>query len=94
VNGGAGNRVSFTLDGWEEYTAWQTEDKRTIKKINQLIRDIVRNGNQGIGHPEPLKGNLSGYWSREIDEKNRLVYKPLDGGKVLIAHCNGHYGDT
>jgi toxin YoeB len=85
--------VSFTLDGWEEYTAWQTEDKRTIKKINQLIRDIIRNGNGGIGHPEPLKGNLSGYWSREIDEKNRLTYKLLHDGKVLIVHCNGHYSE-
>jgi toxin YoeB len=85
--------VSFTLDGWEEYTAWQTEDKRTIKKINKLIRDIIRNGNAGIGHPEPLKGNLAGYWSREIDEKNRLTYKLLDDGKILIIHCNGHYSD-
>ncbi|MDR1069822.1 MAG: Txe/YoeB family addiction module toxin [Gracilibacteraceae bacterium] len=69
----------------------QTDDKRTIKKINKLIRDIIRNGNAGIGHPEPLKGNLSGYWSREIDEKNRLTYKLLDDGKILIVHCNGHY---
>ena len=87
------DKLSFTLDGWDEYTAWQTEDKRTLKKINQLITDIIRNGNEGIGHPEPLKGNLTGYWSREIDEKNRLLYKIMDSGKVLIAHCNGHYGD-
>ena len=87
------DKISFTLDGWDEYTAWQTEDKRTLKKINQLIIDIIRNGNNGIGHPEPLKGNLSGYWSREIDEKNRITYKILDNGKVLIAHCNGHYSD-
>ena len=86
-------KLSFTLDGWDEYTAWQTEDKRTLKKINNLVADILRNGNEGIGHPEPLKGNLSGYWSREIDEKNRLIYKTLDNGKVLIAHCNGHYDD-
>jgi toxin YoeB len=88
------DNVGFTLDGWEEYTAWQTEDKRTIKKINKLIRDIIRNGNDGIGHPEALKGNLSGYWSREIDDKNRLIYKLLDDGKILIVHCNGHYSDT
>jgi toxin YoeB len=94
VTDGSGDRVSFTLDGWEEYTAWQTEDKRVIKKINNLVRDIIRNGNEGIGHPEPLRGNLSGYWSREIDEKNRLVYMPTDDGKILIVHCNGHYGDT
>ena len=87
------NNLSFTLDGWDEYTAWQTQDKRTLKKINQLILDILRNGHEGIGHPEPLKENLSGYWSRTIDEKNRLTYKILDDGKILIAHCNGHYGD-
>jgi toxin YoeB len=94
VTDGGGDCVSFTLDGWEEYTVWQTEDKRTLKKINQLIRDIARNGNDGLGHPEPLRGNLSGYWSREIDEKNRLLYKLLDGGKILIVHCHGHYSDT
>ena len=87
------DNVSFTLDGWEEYIAWQSEDKRIIKKINQLIKDIIRNGNTGIGHPEPLKHELSGYWSREIDEKNRLTYKILDNGNVLIAHCKGHYKD-
>lgn len=87
------DNLSFTLDGWDEYTAWQTEDKRTLKKINQLIKDTIRNGNTGIGNPEPLKHELSGYWSRTIDEKNRLVYKILDDGKILIAHCNGHYGD-
>ena len=87
------DNLSFTLDGWEEYTAWQAEDKRTLKKINHLIKDILRNADTGIGHPEPLRGNLSGYWSREIDEKNRLVYKMLENGKVLIAHCNGHYND-
>jgi toxin YoeB len=58
-----------------------------------MIKDIVRNGNVGIGHPEPLTGNLSGFWSREIDEKNRLIYKIYDDGRVLIAHCNGHYAD-
>ena len=87
------DKLSFTLDGWDEYTAWQAEDKRTLKKINNLIADILRNGNKGIGHPEQLKGNLSGYWSREIDEKNRLIYKILDNGKVVVAHCNGHYDD-
>jgi toxin YoeB len=88
------DNVSFTLNGWDEYMAWQAEDRRTIKKINQLIRDIIRNGNDGIGHPEPLKGNLAGYWSREIDEKNRLTYKLLSDGRILVVHCNGHYSDT
>ena len=69
------DKVSFTMNGLEDYIYWQTQDKRTLKKINQLIRDIIRNGYTGIGHPEPLKENLSGYWSREIDEKNRLLYR-------------------
>ena len=61
--------ISFTLDGWNEYTALQKEDKRSIKKINALIKDILRNGNTGIGHPEALKHGLQGFWSRTIDEK-------------------------
>ncbi|MCL2204792.1 MAG: Txe/YoeB family addiction module toxin [Defluviitaleaceae bacterium] len=85
--------LGFSLRGFNEYTQWQIEDKRTLKKINQLIRDIIRNGNEGIGHPEPLKGNLAGYWIREIDEKNRLVYQILDGGRVEIYQCKGHYND-
>jgi len=88
------DKVSFTLDGLEEYIKWQTEDKRTLKKINQLIKDIIRNGcEKGIGHPEPLRANLSGYYSRTIDEKNRLIYKQMDNGNILIVHCNGHYFD-
>ena len=88
------DNLGFTLAGWEEYTAWQAEDKRTLRKINHLIiKDVLRNADTGIGHPEPLRGDLSGYWSRKIDEKNRLIYKILEDGKILIAHCNGHYGD-
>ena len=85
--------VGFSLDGLEQYIFWQTEDKRTLKRINRLIADIVRNGNEGIGHPEPLKHDLSGKWSREIDEQNRLVYQILDNDKIVIFHCRGHYGD-
>ena len=87
------DNVGFSIRGFNEYTEWQTEDKRTLKKINQLIRDIIRNGNEGIGHPESLKGNLAGYWSREIDEKNRLVYQILNDGRVEICQCKGHYSD-
>jgi toxin YoeB len=58
-----------------------------------LIEDILRNGYTGIGHPEPLKGNLSSYWSREIDEKNRIVYRLLDNGNAEIIKCKGHYYD-
>ena len=79
-------------DAWEDYVYWQTQDKKTLKKINALIKDIDRNGYEGIGKPEPLTGNWSGYWSRRIDEKNRLVYKIVDG-TIRIAQCRTHYGD-
>ena len=65
-------------DAWEDYLYWQTQDKKTLKRINSLIKDIDRNGYDGIGKPEPLTGNWSGYWSRRIDESNRLIYKLVD----------------
>ena len=77
---------------WEEYLEWQSEDKKTLKKINTLIKDIQRNGNKGIGKPEPLKSELEGWWSRRIDEKNRLVYK-IGVDTLIIASCKGHYDD-
>lgn len=79
-------------DAWLEYLSWQEQDKKTLKRINRLIRDIQRNPFDGIGHPEPLSGNLSGWWSRRIDEKNRIVYKP-DGNTIIILSCKGHYSD-
>jgi len=85
--------IIFTVEGLEDYIFWQAEDKKTINKINKLIRDIIRNGHEGIGHPEPLKGDLSGKWSREIDKKNRLTYIIHDGNKVEIFNCKGHYSD-
>jgi len=85
--------VGFSTDGLQDYIYWQTEDKRTLKKINSLISDIIRNGNTGIGHPELLKGDLSGKWSREIDEKNRLIYRILNDERVVIYQCRGHYSD-
>jgi toxin YoeB len=85
--------VGFSNDGLEHYFYWQGQDRRTLKKINQLILDIVRNGNEGLGHPEPLKHDLTGKWSREIDDGNRLVYKILDDNRVEIYHCRGHYND-
>jgi len=85
--------VGFSMDGLQDYIYWQTEDKRTLKKINSLISDIIRNGNTGIGHPELLKGDLSGKWSREIDEKNRLIYRILNNERVVIYQCRGHYSD-
>jgi len=84
--------VSFTLEGLGDYIYWQAQDKRTLKKINQFIADIIRNGNTGIGHPEPLKHGLSGKWSRTVDEKNRLTYMIHDD-RIEIFNCKGHYGD-
>ena len=78
-------------DAWEDYLYWQSQDKKTLKRINLLIKDIERNGClQGIGQPEALKGNLSGEFSRRIDDVNRLVYHE-ENGKIYIAHCRGHY---
>jgi len=81
----------FSDVGWADYVYWQTHDKKTLRRINALLQDIERNGNQGIGNPELLKC-LSGYWSRRINEKDRLVYK-IANGEVLIAQCRTHYGD-
>ena len=75
---------------WEDYCYWQTQDKKTLKRINLLLKDIDRNGYDGIGKPEPLTGDLSGYWSRRIDEYNRIVYK-ITGDIILIAQCGSHY---
>lgn len=66
------SKIIFYELAWEQYLYWQTQDKKFIKKLNKLLADIDRNGNNGLGHPEPLKGNLAGWWSREIDEKNRV----------------------
>lgn len=85
------NKV-FADTGWEDYLYWQTEDKKTIKKINQLINDIARNGNEGLGKPEPLSGNLSGFWSRRINDKDRLIYR-IDDNNIYILACRYRYGD-
>ena len=77
---------------WEDYIYWQTQYKKTLKKINMLIKDIQRDRYDGIGKPEPLKENMSGWWSRRIDEENRIVYKEKDGA-IIIASCKGHYED-
>lgn len=77
---------------WNDYLYWQQQDKKTLKRINLLIKDIERNGNTGIGKPEALKENLSGFWSRRIDDHNRLVYKIInEGADIQIAQCKGHY---
>ena len=82
----------FTENGWIDYVYWQTEDRKTLKKINSLIKDIERNGNCGKGKPEPLVGNLSAYWSRRINDKDRLIYKIVDED-IYILSCRFHYGD-
>lgn len=80
-------------DAWDNYIKLQTINKKMVKKINDLLKDIERNGAlKGIGNPEPLKGNLSGYYSRQINEKDRLIYKFIDD-KLYIAQCKGHYND-
>jgi len=78
-------------EAWGDYLYWQEQDKKTLKKINSLIKSIERNGeNQGLGKPEVLKGNMSGFYSRRIDEKNRLVYRVVDD-VIEIVTCREHY---
>lgn len=83
-------RLAWYEDAWDDYVWWQAQDKKTLKRINALIRDAQRSPYEGIGKPEPLKNNLSGWWSRRIDESNRLVYKVQDG-LLIIAECRTHY---
>ena len=77
---------------WEDYLYWQTQDKKTLKKINKLLQDIERNGYNGIGKPEPLKGDLSGFWSVQIDVKNRIVFR-IEDNRLEITQCGSHYQD-
>ena len=84
---------SFTDIGWEDYLYWQTEGRKTLRKINTLLKDIERNGNEGIGKPEPLTGDLSGFWSRRINQKDRLIYA-LEMNQIIIIACRYHYDDT
>jgi addiction module toxin, txe/yoeB family len=79
-------------EAWEDYVYWQTQDKRTLKKINKLLNDIDRNGYKCTGKPEPLIGNLTGYWSVRIDEKNRIVFR-IEGDNLEIMQCGKHYRD-
>lgn len=83
-------KILWHENAWDDYCAWQTQNKKTLKKLNDLIKDIQRSPFDGIGKPEPLKENLSGWWSRRIDDTNRIVYKQ-DGDNIIIAACKGHY---
>ena len=84
------NNIAFTNKAWEEYCYWQLQDKKTLKRINLLLEDIQRNSFIGLGKTEPLKNSLSGFWSRRIDETNRLVYC-INNEEVRIIQCRGHY---
>ena len=83
-------KLQWDYDAWTDYVYWQAQDKKILKRINLLINDILRNPYDGIGKPEALKDNLSGLWSRRIDEKNRIVYI-VEENTVIIISCIGHY---
>lgn len=85
-------KIVFTEQAWQDYLYWQTQDKKTLRRINQLLQDISRNGYAGMGKPEPLKHDLTGYWSRRIDDVNRLVYHISDD-TIEVLQCRGHYKD-
>jgi len=84
-------QIAWTDRAWEEYIYWQTQDRKTLKRINILIKDTKRNSFSGVGKPEPLRESLSGFWSRRIDDTNRLVYA-VDDVYITIISCRKHYG--
>ena len=81
---------TFSATAWNDFMSWLSEDRKTVQKIAALLKDIERNGNEGLGRPEALRGNLTGYWSRRITEKDRLIYR-FDEQTIYIAACKGHY---
>jgi len=83
-------KLQWDSDAWEDYVYWQFQDKKTLKRINLLLKDMLRSPFEGIGKPEPLKGNLSGFWSRRINEDNRIVYA-VDDEAITIIECRNHY---
>lgn len=83
---------AWTDEAWEDFEYWLKQDKKTLKRILQLLKDIDRNGYEGIGKPEQLKGEFSAYWSRRIDDCNRIVYR-IDNGVLKIIQCGSHYRD-
>ena len=83
-------KITFSQNSWEDYISWQSEDKRILKKINTLIKEIQRNPYDGIGKPEPLKYDLSGLWSRRIERDHRLVYQVIHN-ELFIYSCRYHY---
>jgi toxin YoeB len=85
-------QLSFKQKAWDDYLSWQAHDRKTLKRINQLLKEILRDPFNGIGKPEPLKGELSGLWSRRIDDANRLLYRVSDDA-IEIIQCRTHYED-
>jgi toxin YoeB len=83
---------SWSDEAWEDFENWTKQDKKTLKRIFMLLKDIERNGYNGIGRPEPLRGDLSGYWSVRIDDKNRLVFR-IKNNLLEIIQCGSHYRD-
>ena len=83
-------KLAWTIDAWSDYLYWQSQDRKTLKRINRLLKDVQRTPFEGIGKPEPLKENLSGFWSRRIDNTNRLVYI-VDDDYLTIISCRYHY---
>ena len=84
--------IQWDIDAWNDYVYWQTQDRKTLKRINLLIKDISRSPFEGLGKPEPLKGTLTGFWSRRTDEENRLVYA-VEEKVIILISCRGHYED-
>lgn len=82
--------VSFAEQAWEDYLYWQTTDKKALRRVNELIKEISRTPFEGKGDPEPLRHNWSGYWSRRIDREHRIVYKVADG-EIVVVQCRYHY---
>lgn len=83
-------KILFSIQAWQDYLHWQETDKKTVKKINELIKDIVRSPFQGLGKPEPLKHALSGFWSRRISHEHRIVYR-VEGNIIELAQLRYHY---
>ena len=86
------SRLVWTNAAWSDYLHWQTQDKKTLRRINLLITDAMRNSEQGVGKPEALRENLAGLWSRRIDDVHRLIYV-IETDQLVIIACRYHYGD-
>jgi toxin YoeB len=83
-------KLVWAESAWDDYVWWQTQDRKVLKRINALIKDVVRNGNEGIGKPDPLKHGFRGYWSRRITEEHRLIYR-VGEDQIHIAACRYYY---